>query len=194
MKIEALVSSLYTGQRPILEKFPKDSIEVTLAGIVGDSHLGFTKPADSRNPEYKRGSEMRNDRQWSAVSTEELSQIAKSMGVQTIDPGWIGANISLSGIENLTQLPKGTKLIFPKDAALLVEAENLPCIGPGKVIASKYPDLNLNPSSFPKAAIGKRGLVGVVERAGIITLRDIVLVKVYEPKAYSLPPKFLNFC
>ena len=188
MKVQAIVESLYIGKKTVLEKFPKDSMEVTLAGIVEDSHSGFTKPADSRNPEYPRGTEMRNDRQWSTVSLEELSIIAQSMGVPKIDPGWIGANLSLSGIPNLTNLPKGTKLIFPKDAVLLVEAENLPCAGPGKVIASKYPELGIKPSSFPKAAIGKRGLVGVVERPGIIMLKDIVLVKVYEPTIYSLLP------
>lgn len=188
MKVEAIVESLYVGKKTVLEKFSQDSIEVILAGIVGDSHSGFTKPADSRNPEYPRGTEMRNDRQWSAVSLEELNIIAQSMGVPKIDAGWIGANLSLSGIPNLTRLPKGTKLIFPKDAVLLVEAENLPCVGPGKVIASKYPELGIKPNSFPKAAMGKRGLVGVVERLGTITLRDVVLVKVYEPTIYSLPP------
>ena len=193
MKVQAIIESLYIGKKAVLEKLPQDSIEVTLTGIVSDSHSGFTKPADSRNHEYPRGSEMRNDRQWSAVSPEELSIIAQLMGVPKIDPGWIGANLSLSGIPNLTNLPKGTKLIFPKDAVLLVEAENLPCVGPGKVIASKYPELGIKPSAFPKAAIGKRGLVGVVERQGTIMLKDVVLVKVYEPIIYSLPPSIKTF-
>jgi MOSC domain-containing protein YiiM len=186
VKLEARIESLFVG-RAGLEKQPEESIEVNFDGIVGDKHAGFTKPADSRNTEYRRGTEMRNDRQWSAVSSEELEVISERMGVPHIEPGWIGANLALSGIPNLTELPKGTKLVFPKDAVLLVEGENLPCVEPGEVIQSKYPDLKVNGKYFPRAARGRRGLVGVVERPGFINLQDKVTVKVYQPKLYSLP-------
>ena len=178
MKLEARVEGLYVG-RAGLEKNHEPFIEVNLAGIVGDKHAGFTKPADSRNKEYPRGSEMRNDRQWSAVSPEELDEIARRMGTPKIDPAWIGANLALAGIPNLTELPKGSKLIFPQDSVLLVEGENMPCLDPGEVIASKYsPDSGLRPkpAMFPKAAIGRRGLVGVVEYPGMIRLDDVVTV------------------
>lgn len=193
MKIKAVVSSVYLGQKGMLEKLPKDSIEVNLEGVVGDTHYGFTKPADSRNKEYVRGTEMRNDRQWSAVSLEELSIIAKEMGVPEINAGWIGSNFAVSGVDDFTKLPKGTKLIFPKDVVLVVEDENKPCIEPGKVISSKYPDLNIKPGLFPKAAIGKRGLIGVIERPGVITIGDEVTINVYKPKSYSLPVDVWSF-
>lgn len=188
MRLEARVESLYVGDQAGLEKTPQELLIVTLEGIQGDKHAGFTRLVNSRTPEYPKATPIRNDRQWSAVSIEELKEIAQRMGIPTIDSGWVGANLALSGIPNLTQLPRGTKLHFPEQAVLLVESENLPCIGPGEVIAQKYPQLNLKASLFPKAAYGKRGLVGVVERPGIIKLQDVVLVEVHQPRLYSFPP------
>ena len=71
-------------------------------------------------------------------------------------------------------------------AVLVVEAENMPCVGPGKVIASKYPDYNLSPNRFPKAAMHKRGLVGVIEHAGVVHVGDPVTVEIYEAVGYPL--------
>ncbi len=180
MTLQGHVDALYLGDAKGLEKSPCESLEFTFEGIFGDKHAGFTKKADARNPEYKRGTLMRNDRQWSAVAPDELAEAARLMGVDHIDPAWVGANLSFTGIPNFTLLPKGTKLIFPSGAVLVVEAENAPCIGPGRIIVAKYPDLKLSPNRFPKAAIHKRGLVGVVERAGIVRVGDAVMVQVYE--------------
>jgi MOSC domain-containing protein len=191
--IEAKVAGLYLGDRPGIEKTSVSQLIVDCGGIVGDKHYGFTKGADSRTPEYPRGTKIRNNRQWTAIAPEDLAEIAKHMRVDHIDPAWIGANLYLAGIPNLSQLPKGTKLEFPQDAVLLVEDQNMPCKGPGGVIASKYPEGTVNPLLFPKAAIvdkttSRRGLIGVVERPGVLTLNDIVLVKLYQPKTYSFPP------
>lgn len=187
MKLEARVESLYVGRNKDLEKLPQLSLKVGLSGIANDKHGGFTKGADLRNTEYVRGTQMRNDRQWTACSTEELAMISKILGVPRIDPAWIGANMALTDIPNLSELPKGSKLIFPQDAVLVVEGATLPCTQPGEVIAAKYPDLGLRANLFPKAALGLRGLVGVIERPGIIKVGDAVTVQVYQPKTYSFP-------
>ncbi|MBI1278719.1 MAG: MOSC domain-containing protein [Anaerolineaceae bacterium] len=186
MNLQGHVASLYLGDAKTLEKTPCASLAFTLEGIVGDKHAGFVKKADARNPEYKRGTMMRNDRQWSAVTPDELAEAARLMGVEFIDPSWVGANLSFTGIPNFTRLPKGTKFVFPSGAVLVVEAENAPCVGPGRVIASKYPDLNLSPNRFPRAAIHKRGLVGVIERAGIVHVGDPVTVQIYEAESYPV--------
>jgi len=180
MDLQGYVQALYVGDANGLEKTACQTLDFTLEGISGDKHAGFTKKADPRNPEYQRGSMMRNDRQWSAVAPDELAEAAQLMGIERIEAGWVGANLAFTGIPNFTSLPKGTKLVFPSGAVLVVEAENMPCTGPGPVIAAHYPDLNLSPNSFPKAAIHKRGLVGVIERAGIVHVGDVVTVQVYE--------------
>ncbi len=186
MNLQGHIDALYLGDAKGLEKTPRDTLELTLEGFAGDKHAGFIKKADARNPEYKRGSQMRNDRQWSAVAPDELAEAARLMGVEFIDPAWVGANLSFTGIPHFTLLGKGTKLLFPSGAVLVVEAENAPCVGPGRVIAAKYPDLKLSPNRFPKAAIHKRGLVGVIERAGIIHVGDAVTVQIYEAESYSV--------
>lgn len=187
MQLQAVVDTLYIGDQKALEKTPCEVLDFTLEGILGDKHAGFTKKSDARNPEYKRGTLMRNDRQWSAVAPDELAEAAQAMGVDTIDPAWLGANLSFSGIPDFTLLPKGTKLIFPSGAVLVVEGENMPCIGPGRVIVAKYPDVGVSPNRFVKAAMHKRGLVGMVERAGVVRVGDTVTVEVYEAAAYPLP-------
>jgi len=187
MILQGQVQALYLGDNKGLEKTPCPTLEFTLEGITGDKHAGFTKKADARNPEYKRGTMMRNDRQWSAVAPDELAEAARLMGIDCIDPAWVGANLAFDGIPNFTLLPKGTKLIFPSGAVLVVEAENMPCVGPGVVIASKYPEHKLTPQRFPKAAMHKRGLVGVIERAGVVHVGDPVTVEIYEAAGYPLP-------
>lgn len=187
MQLQGMVESLYIGDNKSLEKTPCEVLDFTLEGILGDKHAGFTKKADARNPEYRRGTTMRNDRQWSAVTPDELAEAARAMGVEVIAPAWLGANLSFSGIPDFTLLPKGTKLIFASGAVLLVESENMPCVGPGRVIAAHYPDLKLSPNRFVKAAMHKRGLVGVVERAGAVRVGDAVTVEVYEAAAYPQP-------
>lgn len=187
MRLQAVVEALYIGDGAMLEKIAVPSLEFTLEGVAGDTHAGFSKPADARNPEYPRGTPMRNDRQWSAVDPTELAEAAAAMGVDRIEAGWVGANLAIRGIPHFTRLPKGTRLSLPSGAVLVVEAENMPCRGPGRVIASKYPEQAVSANRFPKAALHKRGLVGVVERAGMAHLGDTVTVEVYDAAAYPPP-------
>jgi hypothetical protein len=54
------------------------SIEVELDGIVGDTHRSYVRKtwAGDKQPE---GTLRRNERQWSAVSVEELAAIQEAM-------------------------------------------------------------------------------------------------------------------
>ena len=151
------------------------SILLSFEGIVGDVHAGFTHGADSRTPWYPRGTLIRNDRQISIVSAEELSLIAKDLHVPEVKPEWLGANLLLSGIPNLSLLSGDTRLVFSSGAVLSHLRENNPCSGPGKLISAAYnqPDLV---SQFPKAAMHLRGLVATVELPGIISKGDEVQV------------------
>lgn len=193
MEIELRVRGLYnTGDPDSLLTVPVQEMEVNLQGIVENKKSGFSKDSDSRDRELLRDShypkhvEVRNWRQWSAVSPEELTDIANNLNVDLVTPEMLGANISLEGITNFTTLPRGTVFRFPSEAMLMVEEENNPCIGPGEEIHKVYPQVK--PNLFQKSAIHKRGLVGVVQRAGILKVDDVVNVKVYEPKIYSIPP------
>lgn len=190
-ELEIKVEAVYVGDLPdSLVKTSTDQIEVNLEGVVGDKHGGFTKKADSRDRELYgnkivRGQVVRNWRQWSGLESSEMARVAKNLGIESFDPALLGPNVLFSGMENFTQLPKGSTIWFPQDAAFYIEGENLPCIGPGEQIAKQYPEVK--PSAFVKAAMGLRGLVGTIYRPGIIKPGDLAIVHLYQPRSYSIP-------
>jgi MOSC domain-containing protein YiiM len=159
-------------------------VKAALGGIEGDKHSGMTRLSDGRTPYYPRGTEIRNDRQVSLVSQEELAQVAAALDVPVIQPEWVGANLLLQHIPHLTQLPRGTRLVFARGAVLIVEGENLPCIGPGKILEAQYAREDLS-AAFPKAAMRKRGLVACVERAGDISEGDEVTAEIPAQVPYN---------
>jgi len=162
-------------------------VGVTFEGIDGDRHAGHTRPADVRTPWYPKGTPIRNTRQLSLVSTEELELVAETLGVPKVLASWLGANLELTGVPRLTHLPPGTRLFFPEDAVLAVEGENEPCIGPGKVIEQHHPDHVKVASRFVKSAWERRGLVAWVDRPGVIRAGDEVRVMLPKPVTYVLP-------
>ena len=156
---------------------PVDDVEVTWEGFVGDKHFGLTmKSTNSKNP-WPKGSEVRNVRQISIVSVEELKQVADSMDLPAIDPAWVGANMLVSGIPGLTQLPSGSRFYFDNGVSLVIEGENLPCTTAGGSLQQQYPDRPEITTAFPKKAIGKRGLVGWVEKPGKLVKGESILVR-----------------
>lgn len=163
-------------------------VKVTWEGFEGDRHAGLTRAADVRVKWFPKGTPIRNTRQVSLVSSEELALIAGTLEVPQVLAAWLGANLELAGIPRLTELPPGTRLFFPEDATLVVEGENAPCTGPGKVIEAHHPERAKLASRFVKAAWRRRGLVGWVERPGLICPGDAVKVMLPPPVTYSLPP------
>ncbi|HEY8488623.1 MAG TPA: MOSC domain-containing protein [Thermaerobacter sp.] len=154
-----------------------DAVEVDLGGIPGDRHHGLTRPAGSREPMYPRGTPIRNRRQLSAVSVEECAAIADRLGLDAVLPEWLGANLLLSGLPDLTRLPAGARLLFPGGAGLVCEGENRPCRHPGEVLARLHPlhpERGALPVRFVQVARGRRGIVLSVERPGRIARGDQV--------------------
>jgi MOSC domain-containing protein YiiM len=139
---------------------PLESVELTLEGLPGDRHSGLTMKAGVRQKHHPRGAEIRNARQLSIVSVEELREL-------NVDWRRLGANLVLEGVERLSKLPPSTRLVFPSGATLAVDAENLPCRKAGREVGV---------ADFAKAALGRRGLVGWVERAGVVQVGDAVAV------------------
>ncbi len=158
---------------------PRDALVLTYAGIAGDRHEGLVRPAGAREPWYRRGTPMRNERQVSIVGAEELTQVAAELNIDRLDPAWIGANLCLSGIPNLTRLPPRTLLIFPSGATLRIDGDNDPCRKSGAAIMAHIPDRPDLQFGFVKAAKDRRGLVAWVEREGIVRAGDEVQVRTW---------------
>jgi len=186
-KIVAQVVSVHIGAQDELGKEEHPGVQVELNGIVGDRHQSYERScwAGDKQPE---GTIRRNERQWSAVSTEELAEIQAAMDLsESLTAASLGANLCITGIAELSRLPKGTVLKFPSGAELIVEEYNPPCHGMGKKLASMYTTKSgepLSSTAFSKAAKLVRGIVGSVEVAGTIRAGDEVTVELYETPAW----------
>lgn len=157
-----------------------DDIQFDLEGVPGDRHRGWVRSADSRTPWYARGTPIRNTRQISLLSREEMGEIALRMDLPEIRAEWLGGNVVLEGIAQMSRLPAGTTLFFPSGASLRVEQINAPCRIAGASLAEHYPERTGLDLLFPKAAAGLRGVVASVERAGPVHAGDVVTVSVPE--------------
>lgn len=186
-RLTAQVVSVHAGSNDDMSKEEHASIVVEFDGIVGDAHRSYVRktwPGD-KQPE---GTLRRNERQWSAVSVEELAAIQEAMDLtKAPTPTELGANLCLSGIRDLSRLPKGTVLKFPSGAELIVEEYNPPCHDMGKKLADLHTTRSggpLSSTSFSKAAKLTRGIVGVVEVPGQISAGDEVQVDLYETPSW----------
>ncbi|MEM9277163.1 MAG: molybdenum cofactor sulfurase [Pseudomonadota bacterium] len=168
-----------------------EKLELTYGGIKGDYHEGLTRNSGGREPWYKRGTEMRNERHLSILSEEELTEIAPAMELDVVDPGWIGANLVFEGIPNLSYLPPRTLILFEHGVTLRIDGYNAPCRFAGGSIAEhigieaedhKKTDVALN---FTKAAYMKRGLVAWVEREGEIRAGDTFTARIWDQWIYE---------
>lgn len=177
MDVSGKVEQLLLGiKSDSIETTHVDQVVATWDGLENDKHAGRTRPADSRTPQYPRGTPILNDRQVCIVSQEELADIACDMGIAEIKPEWLGANIFASGIPNLTRLPPGTRLVFSGGAVLYITHFNNPCSLPGKLIQANYPDHTDLVAAFVRSAQHRRGLVAMVEQPGSISIGETVQV------------------
>ena len=182
----ASVFSVRSGDHEDLHKDELESIEVDAEGFPGDGHRGFTRVAwqGDKDPE---GTVRRNERQWSGVSAEELAIISARMDLdRPLEAATLGANLCVEGIPEFSQLPGGTRLLFPSGAALVVEETNPPCADMGAEIEAAYTTSSGEPAvgkMFGKHSIGLRGVVGVVDVPGQIRTGDRIILEV--PKSAS---------
>ena len=149
---------------------PRETVEVGWEGFDGDCHSGLTRPACVRvKRQHPQGTEIRNTRQISIVSAEELAAIAEAMGLEQVAPEWLGASMVVNGVPDFTLIPPATRLVFENGVCLTVDTENAPCALPAKVIERYHPGVG---RSFPEKARNKRGVTAWVERPGALAIGD----------------------
>ncbi len=189
-KLEGVVSRVLHAGGDNFISAKASSLSVTYDGIVGDYHSGLTRDSGAREPWYPRGTEMRNERQLSILSEEELSEIAHAMSLEIVDPGWIGANLVFSGIPQLSFLPPRTLLMFEGGVTLRVDGYNAPCTDAGGAIAKNIGveanDFRKTDEAFEfvKAAEMKRGIVAWVEREGEIKAGENFVARIWQQWIY----------
>ena len=172
--------------RTELRATPADRLDLTFAGLSGSVHSGLTRPSDSRvTAQYPKGTEIRNTRQLSLVSSEELAEIAARLDLPEIDPARLGATLVLRGIPDFSHVPPSSRLQSPSGTTLVVDMENRPCEFPARSLEIAHPG---HGTAFRTAARGRRGVTAWVEREGPLLLGDVLRLHVPDQPAWSAPP------
>lgn len=184
--LRGLVSGTFAAPGRDFETTPVDRLALSFRGIEGDLHAGHLRRSSGREPWYPRGTELRNERQLSLVSPEDLRRIASRLGLEAIRPEWLGANLSIEGIPDLSWLPAGSLLFFAAGATLKIDGQNRPCRIAGRRVGLRAgaADPTAIELAFAKMARRLRGLVAWVEKPGEIRPGDAVTVRVPEQWVY----------
>ncbi|MEL6167181.1 MAG: sulfurase [Pseudomonadota bacterium] len=170
-------------ETPELPTVSVDSIALGWDGIPGSIHGGVNRPSCSRVlPQHPKGTEIRNVRQLSLVSEEEMDGIAADLGLKVLDPKWLGASLVLRGIPDFTHLPPSSRLQAETGATLTVDMENLPCGFPGKTIEKSRPG---HGAGFEVAARNRRGVTAWVERPGTLVIGDTLRLHIPRQRGWS---------
>lgn len=132
---------------------------------------------DRHGTEFRRsvrtGQDIPNRRQWSAVSTEEVEDVCKQLGVAPFAIGAMGENLRLAGVR-LAEVPEGARLVFPDGCTLAVTGQNDPCENAALELSATYGPSVLR--YFVKASYGRRGILGTVDTPGVIRQGDAVRI------------------
>ena len=179
-----IVGTLLCDQKGSIASSPKEWIDAELAGLVGDRHYGHTFASNGRYP-YPRGTEIRNTRQFSILSQEELDLIAADMGLAALDPALIGASMIIEGIPDFSHLPPSSRLQGESGATLVVDMQNRPCTLPAREIEARHPGFGKH---FKPSAALRRGITAWVEREGRLCVGDRVRLHIPDQRAWVHQP------
>jgi hypothetical protein len=163
-----------------------DEMPLGFGGFAGDYHAGETRASCSRvTGQYPRGTTIRNVRQVSLVSAEELATIGEALGLERVEPAWLGASVVVEGIPDFSHLPPSARLQGLDGVTLTVDMQNRPCRFPAKTIDDAHPGKGRR---FREVAEGLRGVTAWVERPGVLRLGDVLKLHVPDQRAWTHLP------
>ena len=170
-KVESLLARASRTEGFVKAK--TDAFNLSFAGPE-DCHAGLTRKSDVRTLAlYKRDIDIRNVRQLTLLSVEELVDIAERLAIADVKAEWMGANMVVSGIPDFSLLPPSSRLQFPSGATIVVDMENYPCSQIAKVIDQHHPGIRFK---VVEAAMHKRGVTAWVEREGEVKIGDAIKI------------------
>lgn len=156
--------------RPDIRSQPIESAFASYAGFAEDFHAGLTRASCVRvKSQHPEGTEIRNVRQFSILSSEEMAGIAEDIGLERLDPVLLGASIVLEGIDDFSHVPPNSRLQAANGTTIVIDMINAPCNFPAREIEKASPG---HGKDFKAAAKGRRGVCGWVEREGMLKLGD----------------------
>ncbi|MEM7520170.1 MAG: MOSC domain-containing protein [Pseudomonadota bacterium] len=183
----------YTAKIVWMGSVPKDrenirsraitTARATYAGFEDDYHGGLTRASCVRvKPQHPVGTEIRNVRQLSILSAEELALVAAELSLEDIDPVLLGASIVIEGIPDFTFVPPASRLQSAAGTTIAIDVENGPCNFPAREIETEKPG---HGKGFKAAARGRRGVCAWIEREGPLTVGDTLRLHVPNQRAWT---------
>lgn len=186
-KTDYTAKIVWMGKVPLnrenIRSEPIQSAQATYAGFDDDYHAGLTRPACVRVQElHDEGTEIRNVRQFSIISAEEMAHVAETLGLDAVDPLLLGASIVVEGIPDFTFVPPASRLQSAAGTTIVIDVENGPCNFPAREIEKESPG---HGKSFKAAAKGRRGVCGWVEREGPLAVGDTLSLHIPNQRPWS---------
>lgn len=170
-------------REPAIDGVATEALDLGFEGVAGVPYGGRTRPSCSRvSSQHPKGTEIANVRQLSVISAEELAQIAAKMGLEALDPAWLGATVVVEGISDFSHVPPSSRLQAEAGTTMVVDMANRPCHQPGMTIARHHGDKG---KLFQAAAKGRRGVTSWVERPGPLRIGDRLRLHVPDQPAWS---------
>ena len=159
------------------------TVQAGFAGLADDYHAGLTRVSCVRvKKQHPIGTEIRNTRQLSILSAEELDQISAEIGLVRLDPVLLGASLVIEGIPDFTHVPPASRLQSENGTTLVVDVENGPCNLPAREIEKEAEG---HGKAFKAAARGRRGVCGWVEREGTLSVGDSLRLHVPDQRPWA---------
>lgn len=178
---------IWLGQVPdrdaALRSEPIGKVVAHFAGPEGEDHSGLTRLSCERvTSQYPLNTVIRNTRQFSIVSSEELTEIAGELDLETFNPEWCGASIVIEGLPDFSHIPPSSRLQAETGTTLTIDMQNRPCNLPAPVIDEDAPGRG---RGFKAAAKGRRGVTAWVEREGELKIGDVLTLHVPDQRAWA---------
>ena len=165
-----------------IRSVPLRAVHASYAGVEGEVHAGLTRPSCVRTTtQFPEGTEIRNVRQFSILSAEEMAATAAEMGLERLEPEWVGASIIIEGIDDFTHVPPSSRLMNAAGASLVIDMHNRPCIYPGKEVEKEQSGFG---KLYKPAARGRRGVTAWVEREGPLSVGDTLTLHVPDQRVW----------
>lgn len=159
------------------------SVELGFEGIEGEVHSGRNRASCVRvTTQYPEGTEIANVRQLSVLSAEELQEVADEIGLDALDPEWLGATLVIEGIPDFSHVPPSSRLQTEAGTCIVIDMQNRPCVYPAKEIEKDKPG---HGKAFLPAAKGKRGVTAWVERPGPLAVGDRLRLHIPDQRGWQ---------
>ena len=159
------------------------SVHASYEGVEGEVHAGLTRPSCVRTvTQFPEGTEIRNVRQFSILSAEEMAATAEAMGLDALNPEWVGASMVIEGIDDFTHVPPSSRLMNAAGTSLVIDMHNRPCHYPGMEVEKDKPGYG---KAYRNSAKGRRGVTAWVEREGPLNVGDELTLHVPDQRIWS---------